>query len=131
SQVNPEAGFSFANGLRSILRQDPDIIMVGEIRDGETAELAIHAALTGHLMLSTLHTNDSFGAVPRLIDMNIEPFLISASLNVVLAQRLVRRVCQQCKTEELMPDNVHDQVMQELLTIPEADRPKEVAKGGK
>lgn len=131
SQVNPEAGFSFANGLRSILRQDPDIIMVGEIRDGETAELAIHAALTGHLMLSTLHTNDSFGAVPRLIDMNIEPFLISASLNVVLAQRLVRRVCQQCKTEELVPDNVHDLVMEELLQIPEVDRPKEVAKGGK
>lgn len=119
SQVNPEAGFTFAGGLRSILRQDPDIIMVGEIRDKETAELAIHAALTGHLMLSTLHTNDSFGAVPRLIDMGIEPFLLAASLNVVMAQRLVRRVCQHCKMEQSLPKNVQAEIRSEIERLPE------------
>jgi type IV pilus assembly protein PilB len=124
SQVNPEAGFSFANGLRSILRQDPDIIMVGEVRDSETAELAIHAALTGHLMLSTLHTNDSFGAVPRMMDMGIEPFLLSASLNVVIAQRLVRRVCQHCKTEFTLPAKLDAEVRQELERLPADVRPK-------
>ena len=97
SQIKPEIGYTFASGLRSILRQDPNIIMVGEIRDGETAELAIHAALTGHLVLSTLHTNDAIGAIPRLIDMGIEPFLLSSSLQVVAAQRLVRRICDGCK----------------------------------
>ena len=80
SQVKPEIGYTFATGLRSILRQDPDIMMVGEIRDKETAELAVHAALTGHVVLSTLHTNDSIGAIPRLIDMGVEPFLIASSL---------------------------------------------------
>ncbi len=127
SQVNPDAGYTFASGLRSILRQDPDIVMVGEIRDSETAELAIHAALTGHLILSTLHTNDSFGAVPRLIDMGLEPFLISASLNVVIAQRLVRRVCQHCKTELTLPKAVEETVRQELSTLPEEIKPKEIA----
>ena len=97
SQIKPEIGYTFANGLRSILRQDPNIIMVGEIRDNETAELAIHAALTGHLVLSTLHTNNAVGAIPRLIDMGIEPFLLSSSLQTVMAQRLVRRVCEHCK----------------------------------
>ncbi len=97
SQINPEVGLTFARGLRSILRQDPDVIMVGEIRDDETAELAVHASLTGHIVLSTLHTNDAFGAVPRLMDMNIEPFLITSSLNVVIAQRLVRKICQHCR----------------------------------
>jgi len=96
-QVNPKIELTFANGLRSILRQDPDIIMVGEIRDGETAEIAIQAALTGHLVFSTLHTNDSFGALSRLIDMGIEPFLVSSSLVGVMAQRLVRRVCPSCR----------------------------------
>jgi general secretion pathway protein E len=96
-QVNPKIDLTFANGLRSILRQDPDIIMVGEIRDGETAEIAIQAALTGHLVFSTLHTNDSFGALSRLIDMGIEPFLVSSSLVGVMAQRLVRRVCPSCR----------------------------------
>ncbi|MEW6273152.1 MAG: type II secretion system ATPase GspE [Thermodesulfobacteriota bacterium] len=96
-QVNPKIDLTFANGLRSILRQDPDIIMVGEIRDGETAEIAIQAALTGHLVFSTLHTNDSFGALSRLIDMGIEPFLVSSSLVAVMAQRLVRRVCPSCR----------------------------------
>lgn len=93
TQVNPKIGLTFANGLRSLLRQDPDIIMVGEIRDNETVGLAINAALTGHLVLSTLHTNSAAGAIPRLIDMEAEPFLISSTLNVVLAQRLVRRLC--------------------------------------
>lgn len=99
SQINPEIGYTFASGLRSILRQDPNVIMVGEIRDGETAELTIHAALTGHLVLSTLHTNSSIGAIPRLIDMGIESFLIASSLRVVGAQRLVRRICNECKQE--------------------------------
>ncbi|HZO82903.1 MAG TPA: type II secretion system ATPase GspE [Candidatus Binataceae bacterium] len=96
-QVNPKIELTFANGLRSILRQDPDVIMVGEIRDSETAEIAIHAALTGHLVFSTLHTNDSFGAVTRLVDMGIEPFLVSSSILAVLAQRLVRLLCQNCR----------------------------------
>lgn len=97
SQVNPKAGFTFASGLRSILRHDPDIIMVGEIRDLETAEIAIQAALTGHLVLSTLHTNDASGAPTRLIDMGVEPFLISSSVIGIMAQRLVRTICSKCK----------------------------------
>jgi type II secretory ATPase GspE/PulE/Tfp pilus assembly ATPase PilB-like protein len=100
SQAKPEIGYSFANGLRSVLRQDPDVIMVGEIRDKETAEMAIHAALTGHLLFSTLHTNDAAGAIPRLIDMGIEPFLISSAANAFLAQRLVRKICPNCKEKD-------------------------------
>jgi general secretion pathway protein E len=96
-QVNPKIELTFASGLRSILRQDPDVIMVGEIRDLETAEIAIQAALTGHLVFSTLHTNDSFGAMTRLLDMGIEPFLVSSSVIAVMAQRLVRRVCSACR----------------------------------
>jgi len=96
-QVSPKIDLTFANGLRSILRQDPDVIMVGEIRDSETAEIAIQAALTGHLVFSTLHTNDSFGALTRLVDMGIEPFLVSSSVLAVLAQRLVRMLCQDCR----------------------------------
>ncbi|HEX9206475.1 MAG TPA: type II secretion system ATPase GspE [Candidatus Deferrimicrobiaceae bacterium] len=96
-QVNPKIQLTFANGLRSILRQDPDIIMVGEIRDAETAEIAIQASLTGHLVLSTLHTNDAASAVTRLVDMGIEPFLVASSLSAVVAQRLVRRLCPACK----------------------------------
>ncbi len=98
-QVNPRINLTFAAGLRSILRQDPDIVMIGEIRDRETAEIAIQASLTGHLVLSTLHTNDSASAVTRLVDMEIEPFLIASSLTGVLAQRLVRKICTHCKTE--------------------------------
>jgi len=96
-QVNPKIDLTFAGGLRSILRQDPDVIMVGEIRDGETAEIAIQSALTGHLVFSTLHTNDSFGALTRLLDFGIEPFLVSSSILAVLAQRLVRRLCPDCR----------------------------------
>ncbi len=99
-QINPKVGLTFASALRSILRQDPDIIMVGEIRDVETAEIAIRSALTGHLVLSTLHTNDAPGAVHRLIDMGIEPFLVSSSLIAVMAQRLVRRICANCKVAD-------------------------------
>ncbi|MFH1198887.1 MAG: type II secretion system ATPase GspE [Candidatus Omnitrophota bacterium] len=97
TQINPKAGLTFANGLRSILRQDPDIIMVGEIRDKETAEIAIQASLTGHLVFSTLHTNDSASALTRLVDMGIEPFLIASSITGILAQRLVRVICPSCK----------------------------------
>ena len=94
TQVNPQIGFTFANGLRSLVRQDPDIIMVGEIRDGETASLAINAALTGHLVLSTIHTNSAAGAIPRLIDMGVEPFLLVSTLRIIIGQRLVRKLCE-------------------------------------
>lgn len=118
SQIRPEIGFTFAAGLRSLLRQDPNIIMVGEIRDNETAELAIHAALTGHLIFSTLHTNDAAGAIPRLIDMKVEPFLLSSTLNVVIAQRLVRKICSFCKEEIAMPADVTKNIRNELISMP-------------
>ena len=108
--VNPLVGLTFASALRSFLRQDPDVIMVGEIRDLETAQIAIQASLTGHLVLSTLHTNDSAGAVTRLIDMGVEPFLIASSLEAVLAQRLVRRVCTQCKSSYEPPPELLTQL---------------------
>ncbi len=100
SQVRPEIGYDFASGLRQILRQDPDVIMVGEIRDNETAELAVQAALTGHIVLSTLHTNNSIGVIPRLIDMKVQPFLLPAALNLMAAQRLLPRLCGNCKTSQ-------------------------------
>lgn len=118
SQVNPEVGLTFAAGLRSILRQDPDIIMVGEIRDNETAALGVHAALTGHIVLSTLHTNDAVGAVPRLMDMKIEPFLIASSVNVIMAQRLVRRTCPYCKIEIAIPPDLEKTVLTALEDLP-------------
>ena len=99
-QVNPRTGLTFATGLRSILRQDPDIIMVGEIRDDETAGIAVNAALTGHLLLSTLHTNDAATTLPRLLDMKIEPFLIASTVNVAIGQRLVRKICPDCKVKK-------------------------------
>ncbi len=102
-QVNNQTSLTFANGLRSILRQDPNIIMVGEIRDEETAKIAVNAALTGHLLLSTLHTNDAATALPRLIDMGVEPFLIVSTVNVVIAQRLVRQICPDCKQIKKYP----------------------------
>lgn len=107
-QVNPKIGLTFASGLRSLLRQDPDILMVGEIRDNETASLAINAALTGHLVLSTLHTNDAAGALPRLIDMKAEPFLISSTLNVIIAQRLVRRLWREKEKYNLKETEIKD-----------------------
>ncbi len=112
AQVNVKAGFTFAGGLRSILRQDPDIVMVGEIRDHETAEIAIRAALTGHLVFSTLHTNDASGAVTRLIDMKIEPFLISSSVICVMAQRLIRKICSACKTAYVPSPQFIDKINQ-------------------
>lgn len=121
SQVRPEIGYTFANGLRSILRQDPNVIMVGEIRDAETAELAIHAALTGHLVLSTLHTNDAIGAIPRLVDMGIEPFLLSSSLQAVAAQRLVRRICESCKEEVKLSEIQQKSVTEFFSQIPEEE----------
>ncbi len=108
TQVNPKIGLTFASGLRSLLRQDPDILMVGEIRDNETASLAINAALTGHLVLSTLHTNNAAGAIPRLIDMKAEPFLISSTLNIIIAQRLVRRLCREKEKYNLTEPEIKD-----------------------
>lgn len=118
SQVKPEIGYNFANGLRSFLRQDPDIIMVGEIRDEETAELSVHAALTGHLILTTLHTNDAIGTIPRILDMHIEPFLLSSCLNVIISQRLVRRVCEYCKEEVMIDEKVRDEYIDKIKDLP-------------
>lgn len=105
-QVNPKIGLTFANGLRTIVRQDPDVILVGEIRDLETAEIAIQSALTGHLVFSTLHTNDAASAITRLIDMGVEPFLVSSAVNAILAQRLVRKICPHCR-ESYVPSNTY------------------------
>ncbi|HSE56662.1 MAG TPA: GspE/PulE family protein [Candidatus Paceibacterota bacterium] len=123
SQVMPEIGYTFANGLRSILRQDPDIIMVGEIRDKETAQLAIQAALTGHLVFSTLHTNTAIGAIPRLVDMGIDPYLIAPTLRLIIAQRLVRKVHPSARKKVPM-----DHATQELVTKQFADLPEEFRK---
>src|SRR5581483_288019 len=123
SQVNPAIGFTFANGLRALLRQDPNIIMVGEIRDGETASLAINAALTGHLVLSTIHTNSAAGAIPRLMDMGVEPFLLVSTLRVIVGQRLVRRLTdtkEEYKLDEVMRKKIatadhFDAVLKDLI----------------
>jgi type IV pilus assembly protein PilB len=123
TQVNPKAGITFATGLRSILRQDPDVIMIGEIRDRETSEIAHQSALTGHLVLSTLHTNDAPEAITRLMDIGVEPYLISSSLIGVLAQRLVRTICPDCKTSYPVDPNV----LSELGDVEET-RPREVSK---
>ncbi|WP_010252558.1 GspE/PulE family protein [Acetivibrio cellulolyticus] len=120
-QVNNKSGLTFASGLRSILRQDPNVIMLGEIRDGETAEIAVRAAITGHLVLSTLHTNDAPGSVIRLIDMGIEPFLVASSLVGVIAQRLVRKICYNCKQEHIATD--------EELSVLEIDIPVQLYSG--
>jgi general secretion pathway protein E len=109
-QVNPKIQLTFANGLRSIVRQDPDVILVGEIRDRETAEIAVQASLTGHLVFSTLHTNDSAGAIARLVDMGVEPFLISSSLLAIMAQRLVRKLCPECRA----PDRPSPEFLKDL-----------------
>lgn len=118
SQVNSDIGYDFASGLRQVVRQDPDIIMVGEIRDSETAGLAIHSALTGHIVLSTLHTNNAIGAVPRLIDMKVEPFLLPASLSLIMAQRLVGLICGDCKKAEEAPANLQKIIQQALVDLP-------------
>ncbi len=122
SQVNSKIGYTFANGLRSILRQDPDVIMVGEIRDKETADIAINAALTGHIVVSSLHTNDAAGAIPRLLDMGIEPFLITSSTNAVIAQRLCRQICDKCRKEITLKDEETALLAKDLDALPEPEK---------
>jgi type IV pilus assembly protein PilB len=118
SQVKPEIHYTFASGLRSVVRQDPDIIMVGEIRDTETADLAIHAALTGHVVLSTLHTNNAVGVIPRLIDMGIQRFLLPSSLNVAMSQRLVRRLCPECRQKIEPSPKIKEFLQKEIANLP-------------
>jgi type IV pilus assembly protein PilB len=124
SQMMPEIGYTFASGLRSILRQDPDIIMVGEIRDKETAQLAIQAALTGHLVLSTLHTNSAVGAIPRLVDMGVDPYLIAPTLIVSIAQRLARLTYPACRKELPMDESVRTQIEEQMKDLPDEFKPK-------
>jgi type II secretory ATPase GspE/PulE/Tfp pilus assembly ATPase PilB-like protein len=119
SQVRPEIGYTFASGLRSILRQDPDVIMVGEIRDKETAQLAVQAALTGHLVFSTIHTNSAAGAIPRLIDMGVDPFLIAPTLIAVFGQRLVRKICPGAAAPFPIDDSLKELLNQEFADFPE------------
>lgn len=122
SQVDASRDYTFAKGLRSILRQDPDICMVGEIRDLETAEIAIQAALTGHLMLSTIHTNSASGAIPRFLSMGVKPFLLAPALNAIIGQRLVRRICESCREEDILDAEKMDRVKQLLDAMPEAEK---------
>ncbi len=123
-QVNPKTNLTFASGLRSILRQDPNIIFVGEIRDSETAGIAVNAALTGHLVLSTLHTNDAATAIPRLSDMKVEPFLVASTVNIIIAQRLVRKICDMCKTTvSVVQDELKKHLPAELIKKHFGDEP--------
>jgi len=124
SQIKPEIGYTFASGLRHMMRQDPDILMVGEIRDNETASLSIHAALTGHVVLSTLHTTNTLGVIPRLIDMGIQPFLIPPTLNIAIAQRLVRKLCPYCRKRIAPKKEVEREIMKEIEKIPPLEREK-------
>ena len=124
SQIRSELGYTFASGLRQILRQDPNVIVVGEIRDNETAGLAVQSALTGHLVLSTLHTNNAIGVIPRLIYMGVEPFLLPSALNIALAQRLIKRLCSDCKKEIEPPEPVKKIILDTVNSIPEVNRPK-------
>lgn len=121
SQIETSKDYTFAKGLRSILRQDPDVVMVGEMRDLETADVAINAALTGHLVLSTIHTNSAAGAIPRFLAMGTKPFLLSPALNAVIGQRLVRRVCEKCKTEDQLDPETLERVKKTLADLPEAE----------
>jgi type IV pilus assembly protein PilB len=124
SQVHPEIGYDFASGLREILRQDPDIVMVGEIRDNETAALAVQAALTGHIVLSTLHTNNTAGIIPRLIDMGVESFLLPVSLNLMMAQRLLGMLCPDCKASEPAAENIQAVITKALEDLPDEVKQK-------
>jgi len=119
SQVKPEIGYTFSEGLRQILRQDPNVIMVGEIRDEETANLAIHSSLTGHIVLSTLHTNSAVGVIPRLIDMGIRPFLIPSTLRISISQRLIRTLCEKCKKKVKINDKIKNYITKSLSGLPE------------
>lgn len=114
-QVNPKAELTFAKGLRSIVRQDPDIILIGEIRDEETADIAVNSAMTGHLVLSTLHTNDAATTFPRLVDMNVEPYLIASTITVIIGQRLARKICTKCKISETIPFDTLEQQIQKYV----------------
>lgn len=118
TQVEPEKGYSFENGLRSIVRQDPDVILVGEIRDFETAEVAMHAALTGHLVFSTLHTNDAAGTIPRLLDLGVKPAIIAPAINVSMAQRLLRKLCMFCRIEGFSVPEEKEKIEKELKLLP-------------
>jgi len=122
SQVQPEIGYDFASGLRQLLRQDPDIIMVGEVRDSETAQLVIHAALTGHIVLSTLHTNSASGVIPRLLDMGVDRYLIPTTLALAIAQRLVRRLCNDCKKKVEPEKGIRELLWNEIQGLPPAAR---------
>lgn len=124
TQTNPKAGMTFASGLRALLRQDPNVIMVGEIRDGETANLGVQAALTGHMVFSTLHTNNAATCLPRLLDMKIEPFLIASTVNAVIGQRLVRRLCKHCRERVEMPKDLQQQIFDLLHINQEFDNTK-------
>ncbi|OGG29217.1 hypothetical protein A2973_05840 [Candidatus Gottesmanbacteria bacterium RIFCSPLOWO2_01_FULL_49_10] len=121
-QINPAAGLTFATGLRSFLRQDPNIVLVGEIRDTETTDLAIQAALTGHLVFSTLHTNNAAGAVPRLLDLGAEPFLVASAVNAIVGQRIARRICPTCKEEYIPEQSVVDDMKKTLGTLVPPDK---------
>jgi type II secretory ATPase GspE/PulE/Tfp pilus assembly ATPase PilB-like protein len=112
-QVNPKIGLTFAVGLRALLRQDPNVIMIGEVRDRETAEEAVHAALTGHIVLATLHTNNASGALPRLLDIGVEPYLIDSTVNAVVGQRLTRQICPDCKQEVHIDEKFEDSLRKE------------------
>ncbi|MGD8744214.1 MAG: GspE/PulE family protein, partial [Candidatus Woesebacteria bacterium] len=128
-QVKPDAGLTFASGLRSFLRQDPNVILVGEIRDQETADLAIQASLTGHLVFSTLHTNDSSGALPRLLDMNAEPYLLASSITAIVAQRVVRRIHADCKEAYTPEPKVTEEIKQILGRMYPRDQQAQLYKG--
>lgn len=117
TQVNLKSGITFAAGLRSLMRQNPDIIMIGEIRDNETADIAINAAMTGHLLLSTLHTNDAPTAIPRLVELGIQPFLLASTLNMVISQRLVRRLCNICVYSQTIEDHQKKILMEQIKTL--------------
>ena len=117
TQVDTKKGYSFANGLRAIVRQDPDVILVGEIRDEETADIALQAALTGHLVLSTIHTNDSAGTIPRLIDLGIQPQIIAPAINIAMAQRLIRKLCPSCKIKDRIEPKILKKIQQTLSPI--------------
>lgn len=119
SQVDPDKGYTFAKGLRSILRQDPDIIMVGEIRDPETADIAVHATLTGHLVLSTIHTNSAAAGIPRFLAMGVQPYLLTSSLNAIMSQRLVRKICEDCREEYALPAEDETRAREILKGLPE------------
>ncbi|MFH1173036.1 MAG: GspE/PulE family protein [bacterium] len=124
TQVNPNKEYTFAKGLRSIVRQDPDVVLVGEIRDLETAEISIQASLTGHLVLSTIHTNSSAGTIPRLLSLGVKPFLLAPAMNVMMAQRLVRKICSQCRKEITLKPEELEKVKQHLNNLPEKSEEK-------